>query len=153
MKIHNVFHPCLLRLYTNDPLSGQENEEPPPVVVDNDNEWEVDDILDAKKGPGHSKKVLFWVKWTEYEQDRTWYPAEDFEHSKEIVDDFYRRNPTKPVPPSWHVATEAVSEATDVSDWCCWCSWVDTADAVVDEEEEIEGWIPNVGWEVCVCVD
>ena len=59
MKIHNVFHPCLLRLYTNDPLSGQENEEPPPVVVDNDNEWEVDDILDAKKGPGHSKRCCF----------------------------------------------------------------------------------------------
>lgn len=67
-------------------------------------EWEVDDndIQDAKRGRG--KKVLFQAKWKGYDEEKQWYPASDFQHAKEIVDDFYRRNPTKPVPPGWQLS-------------------------------------------------
>ena len=58
MKIHNIFHPNLLCKAATDPLPGQQNSPPPPTVVDNKEEWEVNDILDAKQGRG-SKKVLF----------------------------------------------------------------------------------------------
>ena len=94
MRIHDVFHPSLLRPAAEDPLPGQYNDLPPPVVVNDEEKWEVDDILDAKKHGRH--RVLFRVKEKGYDKDKQWYPSTNFENAPEIVDDFYRRNPTKP---------------------------------------------------------
>ena len=97
MKIHDVFHPSLLRKASSDPLPGQHNDPALPVIVDDEEEWKVDDILDARKvGRGRGRKVQFRVKWKGYNEDREWYDASRFEHLKDIVDDFYNRNPTKP---------------------------------------------------------
>ena len=49
MKIHNVFHPILLQKALDNPLSGQHNDPAPPVIVDDEEEGEVNDILDARK--------------------------------------------------------------------------------------------------------
>jgi hypothetical protein len=38
MRIHDVFHPSLLRKVAEDPLPGQMNEPPQPMVVDNEDE-------------------------------------------------------------------------------------------------------------------
>lgn len=92
MRIHNVFHPSLLRRAAENPLRGQHNDPPPPVVVNDKEDWEVDNILDAKK---HGKQVLFQVKWKNYDEDKQWYPLANFENAPEIMDDFYKRNPGK----------------------------------------------------------
>lgn len=96
MKIHDVFHLNLLWPAANDPLPGQHNNPLLLIVVDDKEEWEVDNILDVKRGWGHSKKLLFWVKWKGYDKDKQWYPALDFEHTKEIVNKFYKRHLSKP---------------------------------------------------------
>ena len=93
MRIHDVFHPSLLRPVAEDPLPGQHNDSPPPVVVNDKKEWEVNDILDARK---HGRRVLFKVKWKDYDEDRQWYPSTNFDNAKEVVEDFYKQNPTKP---------------------------------------------------------
>ena len=59
MRIYDVFHPSFLRQAAEDPLLGQHNDPPPLVVVNDEEEWEVDDILNAKK---HGQRVLFQVK-------------------------------------------------------------------------------------------
>ena len=59
MKIHNVFHPNLLRKASTDPLTNQVNEPPPPVIINNKEEWEVEDILDARSD---RDKLQYWVK-------------------------------------------------------------------------------------------
>ena len=61
MRIHDVFHPSLLWKTSADPLSGQHNEPAPLVIVNDEEEWEVDDILDARRVK-RSKKVQFCVK-------------------------------------------------------------------------------------------
>ena len=94
-KIHDVFHSNLLRKTANNPLPGQQNSSPPLTVVNNKEEWKVNNILDAKHGKG-SKKVLFWVKWKGYDNNKTWYNATNFDHAQDIVDNFYKQNLTKP---------------------------------------------------------
>ena len=59
IQIHNVFYSNLLKLAAKDSLPGQINDSPPPVVVNDKEEWEVDDILNAKK---HGRRVLFRAK-------------------------------------------------------------------------------------------
>ena len=48
MKVHLVFHVSRLEPVAKDPLAGQVQPSPPPVIVNKDLEWEVEDILDLK---------------------------------------------------------------------------------------------------------
>ncbi len=93
MKIHNVFHPNLLQKASTDPLTSQVNEPAPPVIIDNEEEWEVEDILDARS---HRGKIQYRLKWTGWDEDREWYDASGFSNSPEIVEDFYTCYPNKP---------------------------------------------------------
>ena len=53
MKIHDVFSPDKLRKAVNNPLSGQIQEPPEPIEINNDEEWEVEQILDSQ---------IYWKK-------------------------------------------------------------------------------------------
>lgn len=102
MRIHNVFHPSLLRKAATDPLPGQRIQPPGPVIVNEEEEWELDDILDARQS-GRNRRLQFRVRWKDEEgPDRHWYNADgnEFEHAADIVADFYRRYPEKPGSPN-----------------------------------------------------
>ncbi len=66
MRVHDVFHPDLLRPAVDDPLPGQKNEFPDPIVVNDEDEWEIDDILDSRR---YRRRLQYRVKWNGYDND------------------------------------------------------------------------------------
>ena len=49
MRIHDVFSPDKLWKAAEDPLPGQVQEPPEPIEINDDQEWEVEQILDSQK--------------------------------------------------------------------------------------------------------
>ncbi len=49
MCIHNVFHSELFRSVVDDSLPDQKNELSRSIVVNDENEWEIDDILNSRR--------------------------------------------------------------------------------------------------------
>ncbi|KAF8457631.1 hypothetical protein BGX38DRAFT_1156355 [Terfezia claveryi] len=47
MKIHPGFHVSLLEPASTDPLPSQIQPPPPPVIIEDEPEWEVDEIVDS----------------------------------------------------------------------------------------------------------
>ena len=48
MKCHTVFHVSLVEPAAGNPLVGQKQPTPPPIIVDDNVEFEVEEILDLK---------------------------------------------------------------------------------------------------------
>ncbi len=59
MRVHDVFHPDLLRPAADDPLPGQKNEPSGPIVVKDEDEWEIDDILNSRR---YRRRLQYRVK-------------------------------------------------------------------------------------------
>ena len=93
MKIHNVFHVSLLDPAIINPYPGQEILPPPPVEVDGEQEWHVEEIFDSKI---IENRLLYLVKWVGYYAD--WQPAENM-NKLQAVEKIHRRYPNKPGSP------------------------------------------------------
>lgn len=65
-------------------------------MVDDEDEWEVDDIPDSRLF-GKGKWLQCRVKWKGRGQDLDWYNADEgeFDNCQDLVDDFHRRYLTK----------------------------------------------------------
>ena len=94
MKVHPVFHVSLLEPVATDPLPGQVVPPPPPVIVDNEIEYEVEDILDSRR---HYRKLQYLVQWVG-ESTPTWEPYGNLEHCGRLIRKFHETYPKKPRP-------------------------------------------------------
>jgi hypothetical protein len=59
MRIHDVFHSELLRSVVDDSLSGQKNELSKSIVVNDEDEWEIDDILNFRR---YRRRLQYRIK-------------------------------------------------------------------------------------------
>lgn len=64
------------------------------MIVDGEEEWEVEDVLDSRRRYG---RLQYKVKWLG-DEETTWQPAEDFEHAQDLDTEFHQRYPQKPRP-------------------------------------------------------
>ena len=89
------FHPSKLYLDPNNPLPGQRLPPPQPVVLDNTDEWELDDIVDSRVRHG---KLQYKCQWTNWDRDDDWYNVNggNFDNAQKIVEDFHERYPRLP---------------------------------------------------------
>ena len=90
MHIHDVFHSKLLRSAVDDSLSGQKNEFSKSIVINDEDEWKIDDILNSRR---YRRRLQYRVKWKSYDNDLNWYNADDdeFMNAQEVVDEFHTR--------------------------------------------------------------
>ncbi len=88
MHVHDVFHSDLLRSAVDDFLPGQKNEPLGSIVINDEDEWKIDDILNSRR---YRRRLQYRVKWNDYDNDLNWYNADDdeFMNAQKIVDDFH----------------------------------------------------------------
>lgn len=93
IKLHPVFHVSLLDPAPHDPVPGQLIPPPPPVIIDDNLEYEIEEVLDSKLV---RNRLKYYIKWTGH-HDPTWEPVE-YHDDSEAVELFHQRYPHKPGP-------------------------------------------------------
>jgi len=86
-SIHDVFHINLLTPYQETKLHGSNYSRPPPDLIDNEEEYEVEKILDSQQfGRGCKKQYL--IKWKGYpDSDNEWVDHKDI-HTPDVIREF-----------------------------------------------------------------
>ena len=88
MHVHDVFHSDLLRLVVDDFLSDQKNEFFESIMINDKDEWEINNILNFC---WYQRWLQYRIKLNDYDNDLNWYNADDdeFMNTQKIVDDFH----------------------------------------------------------------
>ena len=93
-QLHPVFNVVKLSAAPKDPILGRKPQAPPPpIVVDGEGEWEVEEILDSC---WHRKRFQFLVKWKGFSREHnSWEAASDVK-APDLVAEYYRKHPAAP---------------------------------------------------------
>jgi len=92
IKIHLVVNVSRIQKYVGQ-VEGQEKEQPAPVIIEGEEEWEVERILNKQWIRGKDKYLVRWKGFT-VESD-TWEGKENLENTKEAIEEYereYRRD-------------------------------------------------------------
>ena len=91
-KIYNVFNEVLLTPYCTPSFLSQQKLSPPlPKIINNEPEYIVEKILDAKLVWGH---VKYLVKWEGYSDEyNSWEPMSDVANAKQKVKEYHDIHP------------------------------------------------------------
>src|SRR6266702_1224773 len=86
-SIHDVFHIDLLTPYHETDLHGSNYSRPAPDLIDNEEEYEVEKILDIRQF-GKRRKKQYLIKWKGYpDSDNEWVDHKDV-HAPEAIREF-----------------------------------------------------------------
>jgi hypothetical protein len=91
-KVHPVFHASLLSPYREMEEHGVNFPEPPPDLVEGEEEYEVEQVLGSRRH-GCRKKLQYLLRWKGYSQAHDSWESADQVHAPELVDRFHRENP------------------------------------------------------------
>ena len=92
-KVTDLYNISRLEPAANSVILGQHQEPPPPVIVDGEEEWEVEEILDGRK---KRNSVQYLVRWKGGEED--WRTPQELTDCQQLLEDFYTKYPRKPRP-------------------------------------------------------
>jgi Chromo (CHRromatin Organisation MOdifier) domain len=91
-KIHNVFHASLLTPYKETEKHGPNFLEPPPDLIDGEEEWEVEEILGDRQ---YWRKKQYLVRWKGYAPAHDSWVDESELHAPDLVEAYRRKNTKK----------------------------------------------------------
>ena len=118
-KIHNIFHASLLTPYKETVINGQQYQEPAPDLIDGQPEWEVDQILGARR---HWNQLQYLVRWKGFSKAHdSWEPLTHIK-ADDLIAEFYRKQPLAarninykdPSPPT-HITIRTITMSTTSS--------------------------------------
>ena len=90
-RIHPVFNMVKLTPAPEDPIAGRwAPPQPLPEIVDGEEEWVVEEILDSKV---INRKLRYLIKWKDFRVEHNLWEPWDNMHAPELVSDFYHRHP------------------------------------------------------------
>ena len=89
-RIHPIFNVVKLTLAPEDPIAGRRAPpQPLPEIVNGEEEWVVEEILDSKV---INQKLHYLVKWKDFGVEHNSWEPWDNVHAPELVSEFYRRH-------------------------------------------------------------
>ncbi|MBW0486322.1 hypothetical protein O181_026037 [Austropuccinia psidii MF-1] len=94
-SIHPVFHISPLGPVKTSTIPHWNQEPSPQIIIEEEEEWDVSQILDSKLKRGK----LYLVEWKGFNKDlerSTWEPAENLKNCPELVKEFHSLYPDKP---------------------------------------------------------
>ena len=95
IKIHNAFNISLLEPYEDTKFPSQIQTPPPPIEIDGEPEYELEEIIDSRV---HRNNLQYHAKWTSNspEHDKTWYLTENFQNASIAIEQLHFQYPRKP---------------------------------------------------------
>jgi Chromo (CHRromatin Organisation MOdifier) domain len=88
--IHNVFHASLLTPYKETEEHGKNFEQPPPEVIEGQEEYEVEQIIDSRWW-GHGQRLQYLLRWKGYSRAHdSWQDAAEV-HAPRLVREYHAR--------------------------------------------------------------
>ena len=98
MAVHPVFHVQLLSKHQQNRIPGRVQPPAPPVVVDGEEEWEVEKVLDSRV---FRRQFQYKIKWKDYgDHHNSWQPLSDVANATEAIAEFHKAYPSAPRPVS-----------------------------------------------------
>ncbi len=87
--LHSMFSSKLLRLYSEDFLSEQHSKSLRSITIENDEHWEINDILNFRC---YQDWIQYKVKWTDLNRNDEWYyvDKEKFNDSEKVLNEFHK---------------------------------------------------------------
>ena len=92
--MHPVFNVVKLSATPNDPIPGRKPlAPPPPIVVDGEPEWEVEEVLDSC---WHRRRFQFLIKWRGFSREHNSWEVASNVKVLDLVAEYYRKHPAAP---------------------------------------------------------
>ncbi|MBW0484182.1 hypothetical protein O181_023897 [Austropuccinia psidii MF-1] len=94
-SVHPVFHVSLLEPVKHSAIPNRHQLPLPPVLVEEQDKWEVAQVLDSKLKRGKSWYLVEWKGFSADPERTTWEPASNLTNSPDLVKDFHSLYPDK----------------------------------------------------------
>jgi len=93
-QLHPVFNIVKLSAALDNPIPGRKPQAlPPPIVVNREPEWEVEEVLDSR---WHWRRFQFLIKWKGFSREHnSWEVASDVK-APDLVAEYYQKHPAVP---------------------------------------------------------
>ena len=93
-QLHPVINVVKLTPAPDDPIPGQKlMDHPPPIIIDGEAEWEVEEILDSC---WHQRRFQYLVKWKRYGRKHNSWESASKVFAPELTAEFYRKHSGAP---------------------------------------------------------